>query len=41
MDLKVGNLITEKFIIKRFVLGDERLKQCKKVFGKDYFDKSA
>ncbi len=27
-----------EFIIKGFVLDDERLKQCKQVFGKDYFD---
>jgi hypothetical protein len=27
-----------EFIIKGFVLDDERLKQGKKVFGKDYFD---
>lgn len=30
--------ILREFIIKGFVLDDERLKQGKKVFGKDYFD---
>ena len=28
----------KEFIIKGFVLDDERLKQCNQVFGKDYFD---
>ena len=28
----------KEFIIKGFVLDDERLKQGKKLFGKDYFD---
>ena len=31
----------KEFIIKGFVLDDERLKQGKQVFGKDYLDKSA
>ena len=32
------NKILREFIIKVFVLDDERLKQGKRVFGKDYFD---
>ncbi len=28
----------KEFIIKGFVIDDERLKQCNQVFGKDYFD---
>ncbi len=33
-----ANKIIKEYIIKGFVLDDERLKQAKTVFGKDYFD---